>query len=276
MDTSSEQRSQDENRVQQRQLYRAGQTPPSTGTRPGAPSRSVAKKDSSTQGQRILQGILLLGVGYYLLYGTPTQRGRVLKGLAAAVWLIFLCGASYCIFLPDLEGLAKERREIWSDKSLTFEEKKDKMRDMEAKLKNLTPEQRKQMRAIDQRERTRKGNASIVKFLQLTPEERMAETKKRMVEMEKMRAKWGARNKGKGPNNAGKGNGNAKGNRQGGPGGGGRGFGGGGGGPGGGGGGGGLPGGDNTSPESRAGRPYQMGLFRQMGGFGGGQGGGKR
>lgn len=314
MDLSSEP-SSDEARIMERQLYRPGQTPPAPKTPTPTPSRTVAKpslpatkrssgsaSDNPSKGKRILLMLLLGGFGYYLLYGTPTQRKRTLVGLGAAVWLFMLGGISYCIFLPDLNQVVQDRRAIFEDPNLTWEQKREKSREID---KSLTPDQRQQVREIDRKQRERKGNADMHAFLQMTPEEQVSYLKKRDEEWKQRRQQRGGP-RGGGPRGGGgaapvgggaPGGGGAAmvgggpGGGRGGPGGGGPGGGGavargpggpGGGGPGGPGGGGGPggPGGrgrlDFSSPESRAGRSYQFGLMRQMGmgPFGGGPGGG--
>ena len=112
MDLSSE-RSQDEATIMQRQLYRAGQTPPapkalipaSTLFKPppesaDVPTQNAGKKGGtaanykSSRGKRLLLMLLLLGVGYYLLYGSTTRRKRILLGLGGAAWLLMLGGIS--------------------------------------------------------------------------------------------------------------------------------------------------------------------------------------
>lgn len=281
MDLSSN-RSQDEDKVMQRQLYRAGQSQPAAKAPASAPARSVATKGPSAPsassakpkakagggGERILLMILLLGFGYYLLYGTPSQRKKTFIGLGVAGWLLLLGGISYCLCLPDLAQMNRERRAIFADDSLTMEQKFEKVREMESKL---TSPQRRELRKLDMKERIRKNNSDVYTFLQMTPEQQMAQLKKEAVEREqrfqKMRQMWGNRsprnrNNDKGNN---KGNGNGNGNNRGG------------GGPGGGFGGGGanrdvgmLESG--SSPEARAGNLYKRGLSQQMGlntGFGG-------
>src|SRR6516162_6470996 len=156
MDLSS-QPSSDEDRILQRPLYRAGQANPSPApkTPTPAPSRSTSKSasppasapsrkvvtkggssssDKSSKGQRILVAILLLGFGYYLLYGTPTQRKRVYKGLAVAAWLLLLCGLSYAFFLPNLNAIEREQRAIFQDPNLTPQQKFEKARELTSKL----------------------------------------------------------------------------------------------------------------------------------------------
>lgn len=280
MDISSN-RSSDEDRVMQRQLYRPGQTPaaPPKGATParstatkatstGAPGRGAAKTGG---GKNILPMILLFGVGYYVLYGNPNQRKKALIGLAVAGWLLLLGGISYCICLPNLEDMRTQRRAIFEDDKLSFEEKRDKIREMESKL---TPSQRRKMRDLDRREWTRKGNVRTVDFLKLSQAEQDAqltkEAEERAKRWEKMRKAWG--NKGprgnRGGNNGNKGtasNGNkGGGGRQGG------------GGWGGGGGGGAERDismlNSGSSPESRAGGEYKRGRAQQLGlnkGFGG-------
>jgi hypothetical protein len=220
--------------------------------------------------------ILLLGVGYYLLYGTPSQRRKVYIGLGVAGWLLLLGSISYCLSLPDLEGLNRERMALWKDNNLSFEEKREKMDQLREKEKNLTPAQRKQMREIGFKEMTRKRNQDMYDFLQMTPDQQVAQLKKEAEEWakrrEEMRKFWA--NKGGQKGNRGNGqNGN-----KGGPGGGGP--------PGGWGGGGNAnadrPEGlgqrlDSRSPEARTGGLHKMMMMEQMGlGFGGrgGPGGG--
>jgi uncharacterized membrane protein YgcG len=290
MDLSS-QHSRDEDKVMQRQLYRAGQNQPaqasaSPASRPKTTAAAKPKPKSgssgqSSNGQRILLMILLLGVGYYLLHGTPSQRRKVYIGLGVAAWLLLLGGISYCLSLPDLEGMNHERMAIWQDKNLSFEEKREKMEQLREREKNLTPAQRKQMGEMDRKERTRKRNKDSFEFLKLSPEEQVAQLKREAAErekwfqqMRKMRADKGGGqkgNRGGGGPNGGKGGGN------GGPG---------GGRPGGGGGGGGANADrpeaigqrlDTSSPESRAGGLNKMMMMQQLGlGFGGrgGPGGG--
>ena len=287
MDISSN-RSQDEDRVMQRQLYRAGQTTPAAKTpastqfksapgSTGAPARSMpAKKNTAsnsnlTPENRILLMFLLLGVGYFLLCGTPSQRRKTLIGLGVAGWLLMLGGISYCLFLPDFQEINRQRRAIFEDPNLTMEEKFQKSRELDAKL---TPGQRRQLAKMNNKERIAKNNSDIASFLKMTPEERVAQLKKEAEEWakrrEEMRKMFANRNKGGGPG----GKGGGPGGRGGGPGGG-------GGPPGGfGGGGGGGPEADisrldnGSSPEARSGNLYKGALRSQMGIGGGGRGGG--
>ncbi|HEY7329772.1 MAG TPA: hypothetical protein VH592_19210 [Gemmataceae bacterium] len=282
----------------QRQLYRPGQknepaaktsapTPASGMFKPSAPAKAKSapksSKDKTAPGDRLLLMILMLGVGYYLVHGTPSQRKKTLVGIGVAVWLLMLGAVSYCLFLPDLDALRQERRALFADKSLSPEERKEKFAELREKEKNLTPGQRKQMWEMDIKEMTRKRNKDSFDFLKLSPEEQVAYLKKRDEEWQKRREEFRKMFGDKGPGGKGgnKGNGNAKGgNGNNGPGGGG-----GGNGPGGwGGGGGGFGGGggnaaqaarlDSSSPESRAGSNYQRMLSAQLGLGGGGRGGG--
>jgi hypothetical protein len=299
-------RSQDEERVMSRQLYRAGQTQPASKTAAQTPastpwkaaSPSAAKpkstsgpsKDKPSKGQRILLMIVLLGVGYYLLYGDPNQRKKAYISLGVMVWLLALGSFSYWLNLPDLEALNRERMALFQDRSLTPEQRREKFEQLREKEKNLTPSQRRQMGELMRKEFDRKRNADMVDFLKMTPEQQVAFLKKRAEEWEKRRKEWEQRrqqfakaggNQGNGGGNRGNGGGNR------GNGGGNRGNGGGpGGGPPGGFGGGGGANGfanmlDRSSPEARAGSVYQRALMAQMGiNFGrggpGGGGGGRR
>jgi hypothetical protein len=325
MDLSSQQ-SQDEARISERKLYRAGQTPAAPKSPAVTPARSPAKpampalksplksqvkatSGKPSTGKRILLVLLTLGVGYYLLFGTQTQRKRVLIGLGVMAWMLMLGGISYCLSLPDLEQIAKEQRAVWSDPNLTFDEKREKFKEINSKL---TDGERRQMREIGMKERERKGNADMYKFLQLSPKEQVEQLKSQDAARKQKFQQWASKNRpsggqgggrGAGGGGAGGGGGVAMGGGAGGGGGKGAGGGGaggagmnrggggaGGGGAGGGGGGWGRGGGgdrnvksrsrlDNSSPESRAGRSYQRGLNNQLGlggGFGGPRGGGPK
>ena len=306
MDLSSH-RQQDEDRIMQRQLYRAGQTqsapggtaPQNAGTKGGfssSPAPRRSNNDKQSNGQRILLMILMLGVGYYLLYGNPGQRRKAYISLGVAAWLLFLGTMSYCLCLPNIEEIRQERRAIFMDPNLSFEQKREKIRELDSKL---TQAERRQMVEMDRKEWTRKGNARMNDFLKLTPEQRAAqlikEAEERRQFFEKMRQAWGNRgNRGNGGAGGGNRNGGpGGGNRNGAPGGGNRGGPGGGGNWGGGGGGGGANAAisrieNGQSPESRAGRVYQRALMAQLGigfgrggpggpgGGGGGGGGGRR
>ncbi|WP_339098059.1 hypothetical protein V6917_21780 [Pectobacterium brasiliense] len=87
-----------QDRVMQRQLYRPGQgSQPAAKTPAETPASSLFKSPPPAKAkaapkpggkkmdreQRILMMILLLGVGYYLLYGTPSQRKKTLVGLTS-------------------------------------------------------------------------------------------------------------------------------------------------------------------------------------------------
>lgn len=281
MDLSSK-RSQDEDRVVQRPLYRPGQNqsakaPASTASRPSAPAaakpqpKRAPASSGDNKGQRILLMILLLGVGYYLLAGTPSQRRKASIGLGVAVWLLLLGSISYCLSLPDLEDLNRQRMAIFQDSSLTPEQRREKMDELREKEKNLTPAQRQQMREINRKEFTRKMNSNMYDFLQMSPEEQVAQLKKEAEEWEKrrqeMRKMWGNKGRQKGGNRNGQ-NGNKGGGQNAGRGG--------GGGPPGGGWGGGPGGGngmlDSMSPEARAGGLHKAIMREQMGIGPGGRG----
>ncbi len=260
MDLSSNP-SQDEDRIMQRQLYRPGQNQPAQTSASSAskPSSTAAAKPKPKSGSSSGQPFL-----------TPARRRKVLIGLGVAGWLLLLGTISYCLSLPDLEGLNHERMAIWQDKNLTFEEKQEKMAQLQEKVKNLTPTQRKQMREMDWKEKTRKRNKDTFEFLNLSPEEQVAQLKKEAAEMEKwfqemrkMRAQRGGQGGGK------RGGGGPNGGKGGGP-------------PGGWGGGGNAnadrPEGlsqqlDTRSPEARAGGMHKAAMMQQLGLFPGGRGG---
>jgi len=263
MDLSSN-LSQDQDRIMQRQLYRAGQNQPAQTSASSAskPSSTAAAKPKPKSGSSSGQPFL-----------TPARRRKVYIGLGVAGWLLLLGSISYCLSLPDLQGMNRERMAIWQDKNLTPEEKMAKMEQLREKEKNLTPAQRKQMREMGFKEMTRKRNKDTFDFLNLSPEEQVAQLKKEAEEWakrrEEMRKFWAN----KGGQNGNRGNGQNGGNR-GGPGGGGP--------PGGWGGGGGAdrdrPEGlgrmlDSRSPEARAGGLHKAAMMEQLGLFPGGRGG---
>jgi hypothetical protein len=213
--------------------------------------------------------LLLLGVGYYLLYGSSSLRKRVLIGLGGAAWLLMLGGISYCLFLPDLREIARERRAILEDPNLTWEQKREKIREIDAKL---TPDQGRQVVQIDKKPFDHKRNAEMHKFLKMSPEEQLAYLKQRNEERKQLpqRGGFGGGPGSGGPVTFGPGGGvrMARGGSSG-PGGKGFFFFGPGGGPAGGG-----PVNpnqiqktmlDNSSPETRAGMSYQRGLSQSLG-----------
>ncbi len=253
----SSNRSQDEDRIMQRQLYRPGQNQPApAASKPSSPAAAKPKSRSSSR-----QPLL-----------TPERRRKALIGLGVVGWLLLLGTVSYCLSLPNLEALNRERAAIWQDKNLTPEEKMEKMEQLREKEKNLTPAQRKQMREMGFKEMTRKRNKDTFDFLKMSPEEQVAQLKREAEEWakrrEEMRKFWA--NKGGQKGNRGNGqNGN-----KGGPGGGGP--------PGGWGGGGNAnadrPEGlgqrlDSRSPEARAGGLHKAAMMQQLGLFPGGRGG---
>jgi uncharacterized membrane protein YgcG len=312
MSLPSDNQSAEEARIAGRQLYRAGEPKPAP--KPAAPTPmaftpakplspppvakrpAAAKSGEMTKGKRIALMILMLGFGYYLVYGTQEQRKRTFRGLAVVAWLLLLGGISYAVFLPNPKKILHELQSIQQDPNLTREEKREKSREL---ITNLAPSQRREVFQVGMKERERKANADMQVFLSKSKDEQVAEMKQRVDRMKE----WDQRRQQRGNNNArggggggggnvaggggggGPGGGGGGGGGWGGPGGGGfggPGFGGGFGGPGGGWGGGGGPGGgggrggndnvaqrarlDNSSPETRAGRSYQFGLMQQLGG----------
>lgn len=267
-------RSQDEDKVMQRQLYRAGQNQAAqtSGSAPSKSSSPAAAKPKSSSGKSSSERPGLL---------TPGQGRKVFIGLGVAGWLLLLGSVSYCLFLPDMEKEAHDRLALFSKmRDMTSEERREKFEEFREKEKNMTPAERDQMRKLMGKEMNRKRNKDSFDFLKMSPEEQVAQLKKeseewakRMEERRKMRGDKGNRGNRGGGQNGGKGGG-----------------GGGGGPPGGGWGGRGGGGGDtdrpdalgksldSRSPESRAGGAYRAALMQKMGiGFGGrgGPGGGR-
>jgi hypothetical protein len=145
--------------------------------------------------------LLSLGVGYYLLYGSPTQRKRALVALEVIALLLMLGGISYYLCLPDLEGMARDRRAILQDPNLTWEEKREKIREMDSRL---TPAQARQVFQIEHKQRARELNAEMHRFLQMSPEEQAAYLKKRDQERNQFRQQGGSL-RGDGPRGGGAG-----------------------------------------------------------------------
>ncbi|MHB1426096.1 MAG: hypothetical protein ACYC3I_23280 [Gemmataceae bacterium] len=268
MDLSSK-HSEEESRIMERQLYRPGQTQPagkSSAASPnrspakasgptGVPTRSVGTKGStssssdSPQDQRILIGILTLGVGYFLLFGTPTQKRRTRVGLGMAAWMLLLGTISYCLCLPSVDDAKRALAAIRDDPNLTPEERREKFGEV---MSTLTDSQRDGMR----KERTRKMNSDMRDFLKMTPEQQIEQIKKEEEQWRRFRQEWANRQKTQGSGGGGAGGRGGAGGGAGGR-----------GGPGGFGGG---PGGgpdsrlDNLSPETRAGMSYKGGLRGQL------------
>jgi hypothetical protein len=295
----------EESRIAERPLYRAGQTSPPAKTssatktpppfkaplptpRPLAKSPQPGKDGKPSLGKRIVLTVLLGGVGYPLLYGSPATRKRTLRGLLTAGFLLALTGVSYCIFLPDpVESAKKEMKAIREDPNLDWRDKGKKSREV---MDNLSPREQADM-SKDWREKARQDLDS---FFKLPKDQQAAEMKKRIERDEKRRAEfrarfpdgWGGGGGGRASGGGGGGGGGGAaatgGNRGGGGGGGGPGAGnrggGGGGGPGGGGPGGGGWGGrgggdrnarqknflDMSTPEERAQRGLYRGMMNQM------------
>jgi hypothetical protein len=145
--------------------------------------------------------LLSLGVGYYLLYGSPTQRKRALVALGVIALLLMLGGISYYLCLPDLEGMARDHRAILQDPNLTWGEKREKIREMDSRL---TPAQARQVFQIEHKQRARELNAEMHRFLQMSPEEQAAYLKKRDRERNQFRQQGGSL-RGEGPRGGGAG-----------------------------------------------------------------------
>ncbi len=244
MDLSQEP-SKDESRIMDRQLYRAGQTKTAAKSSPATPARSIAKpsmpppkRSSLAKGDQ-----------------TPLLQRRLVRAVLAALWLLLLGGASYCVFLPDpIDEARREMRTVFRDKNLTREERREKMGQIMSGLSD-----RQRMNVFMSPERRVKIHDDMDAFFKLSPQQQAEQLKKEILEREKwraeMRAKWAANGGGRGPWGGPKGGAPGKGAPgKGGPRGGGPGW-------GGGGRGGGDPtGGDMFPPETRE----QMGVKRDM------------
>lgn len=239
MDLSQEP-SKDEARTMDRQLYRAGQTPKTPKPSPAAPARSIAKPSAPQSKRSLAKGD-----------STPFLQRRLVRGILALLWLLLLGGASYCVFLPDpIEEARRDMRDLWRNKDLTREERREKMGQI---VSGLSDRQRRDF--FISPERRVKIHDDMDTFFKLSPAEQAAQLKKEILEREKWRAEfekkrkeWDAQRKANGGANRGaqaKGGGSGRG----GPGWGGR-----------GGGGDDPTGGDMFPPETR----QQMGLKRDM------------
>jgi hypothetical protein len=115
-------------------------------------------------------------------------RRRLLLVLALMAWMLLLGGISYCLFLPNLEEMARERRAILDDPNLTWEQKREKIREMDTKL---TSSQGRQVFDIDFKKMHHARNAEMHKFLQMSPEEQKAYVKKQEEERKQFRKQGG-------------------------------------------------------------------------------------
>jgi hypothetical protein len=162
MDLST-QPSPDEDRVMQRPLYLAGQTQPAS-----VPTRNVATRGGTPK---------------------PTSWRRcLLFGLALSAWLLLLGGISYRLFLPNLEEIARERRAVLDDPNLTWEQKREKIREIDAKL---TPSQGREVFQLEFKKWHHARNAEMRKFLQMSPEEQAAYMTKQDEERKQHRQQGG-------------------------------------------------------------------------------------
>jgi hypothetical protein len=89
--------------------------------------------------------------------------------------LLLLGGISYYLCLPDLEEIARNRRAILDDPNLTWEQKREKIREIDSKL---TPAQGRQVFQSDFKKMHHQRNAEMQKFLKMSPEEQRAYVKK--------------------------------------------------------------------------------------------------
>jgi hypothetical protein len=155
----SPERSPDEATIMQRQVYRAGQTQPVDVPRPSVGTRrGVSKATTSKHTSRRKRTLLALGVlGLLLLLGS-------------------IC---YYLCLPDLEEIARDRRAILDDPNLTWEQKREKVREIDSKL---TPAQARQVFQNDFKKFHHQRNADMQKFLKMSRGEQVAYVKKQEEE----------------------------------------------------------------------------------------------
>ena len=152
-----QERLQEETRIAERPLYRAGQTQPAPKATPKVKAPSIAKPSmpkakATVPGKSgplskaasgppsktkrallfLLLFVLLGGVGYYAIFSAnPATRRRVRVGLLTALALLAMGGISYCIFLPDpVEEAKRDLAALWNDETLSREEQFKKSREI--------------------------------------------------------------------------------------------------------------------------------------------------
>ena len=121
--------------------------------------------------------MLLLGVvGYYLLYGTPEQRKKILVRLGVAAWLLMLGSASYCFFLPDP---VVEIKEAFAEmKDLPPEQRRAKSREIRGMMRDLTPLQQIELG----KERGAREQKRYTEFMELPAEEQVEKLRRQVRE----------------------------------------------------------------------------------------------
>ncbi|HWG42623.1 MAG TPA: hypothetical protein VN688_07540 [Gemmataceae bacterium] len=175
---------QDETRIAERQLYRAGQTKPDAkpalkpvskaGTKPALPvpppkiaKSSLAKSKSSLPGKD----------------GKNARWKRIGLGLLILLGFVALGGVAYCIFRPDpVEEAKHDLAAIRNDPNMDGKAKWEKTREI---FSNLTERQKMDM-FKEGREKDRERTSA---FFKLSKEEQIAKIKNDILEGEKRRAK---------------------------------------------------------------------------------------
>lgn len=167
MDLSSEP-SRDEDRIMERQLYRAGQTPAApkpSAARPGSSSSLPQSKSLSVKKDEAI----------------PLIQRRLVRTALCAAWLLFLTGASYCVFLPDpVDEAGKQLKELWGDRNLTREQRKEKAEQI---LGNLSDRQRYNL--LSPAEMRVKAHDEHAAFFKLSRSEQEAQLKQEILDFQK-------------------------------------------------------------------------------------------
>src|SRR5262249_20379114 len=99
--------------IQQRPLYRAGQT------ESGGPPTSASTKQARESRH-------------------SSRRKRIRRALAIIAWLLLLGGISYYLCLPDLDEVSRKLKAIREDPNLTMQQKFEKSQEI---YSTLTPSQ---------------------------------------------------------------------------------------------------------------------------------------
>jgi hypothetical protein len=199
-------RSQEESRVAERQLYRAGQTPPppkksrskekdqpslwgriwgssdAEGASVQTPPSSTALPPHSLQAPQLPVKNSKAGLVKQPSWVWRTwYRSR--KHILAVLALLLMGTISYCIFLPDpVEEAKQELAALRENKSLPREEQRKKFREVFSRLSE------KQKFDMGKEWRT-KGQERLAAFAKLSKQEQIAQLKKEILEEEKWRAR---------------------------------------------------------------------------------------
>jgi hypothetical protein len=112
------------------------------------------------------------------------RRKRLFIALGVMALLLLLCVVCYRLCFPDLEAIARQRRAVLEDPDLTWEQKVEKLREIDAKL---TPEQGRQVFQMDKKRWAYESNREMRRFLKMSPVEQAAYVKKRDEERKQSR-----------------------------------------------------------------------------------------